>query len=627
MYFKCSIRRHPESRVLTGYYRLVESYRNAEDRVCHRTILNVGFMEDTTSEQRSRIQDRLSDKYAGRQPMFESEDDAIVNEYVKALWGQILKEKRIDRESLQKERKLIDVDTMKHSNARELGAESMCFNEWERLGFSEVLDTLGWSSEQIQLAATQVVSRAVYPGSELKTSRWIKENSAICELTGYDIEKVTKDKLYTSSLNLFEAKDVLEKHLSKRTNELFGLQDKIILFDLTNTFFEGRKEHSKIAKFGRSKEKRSDAKLIVLALVVNIEGFIKYSAIHEGDIADCETLSTMIDKLKKHTCPEKAVVVIDAGIATEDNLKLILAKGCEYLCVSRRKLKDYGFSANRLTVMLETKSKQNVILKTVATDIETDYFLEVQSEAKALKENAMYCQFEQRFEQQLEVIAKGIKRKGGIKNVEKVWERIGRAKEKYPSVHQYYKIEVSVDQTEKKATALNWEKDDSLRRSKHEYGVYFLRTSLKLADEVVIWNIYNTLKEIENTFRTLKTELDLRPIYHKTDQATMAHLHLGLLAYWLVNSIRHRLKCQGIHHQWNEIVRIGNTQKVLTTRGQNKYGQTIEVRKSTEPEQKLAELLRILQMPVRPFTKRKSVVHKPELKKLESHCLRQLSPG
>jgi hypothetical protein len=107
----------------------------------------------------------------------------------------------------------------------------------------------------VQLAATQVISRAVYPASELKTTRRIRENSAVCELTGYDIEKLTKDKLYQSALSLYELKDDLEKHLSKHTNELFDIEDKIILYDLTNTYFEGEKSNSKLAKFGRSKEK------------------------------------------------------------------------------------------------------------------------------------------------------------------------------------------------------------------------------------------------------------------------------------------------------------------------------------------------------------------------------------
>ena len=102
-----------------------------------------------------------------------------------------------------------------------------------------------------------------------------------CELTGYPVKKITKDKLYGISKKLYLEKDGLENYLSRKTSELFDLQDKIILYDLTNTYFEGRMANSKIAKFGRSKEKRSDCKLLVLALVVNVEGFIRYSTVFE----------------------------------------------------------------------------------------------------------------------------------------------------------------------------------------------------------------------------------------------------------------------------------------------------------------------------------------------------------
>jgi transposase len=151
------------------------------------------------------------------------------------------------------------------------------------------------------LATTHIISRAVYPASELKTVSYIKENSAICEITGFDLEKITKDKLYGISHKLYQVKDSLEQYLSKRTNELFDLEDKIILYDLTNTYFEGQMRSSKKAKFGRSKEKRSDARIIVLAVVVNCEGFLKYSNIFEGNIADCKTLEDIVNALSKQT--------------------------------------------------------------------------------------------------------------------------------------------------------------------------------------------------------------------------------------------------------------------------------------------------------------------------------------
>ena len=627
MYFKCSIRHHPQSGNLTGYYRLVESYRNADDRICHRTILNVGFMEDTTVEQRNKIQKQLTDRYEHKQILFD-ETDPVVKKYVDELWQRITDAKRLDTIPFDQRARMVDIDTVKHRDVREIGAEWIGYHSWDKLQLTSLLLSKGWTEEQVQLAATQIISRAVYPASELKTARWIRENSAVCELTEYDIEKVTKDKLYQSALSLYTLKDELEKHLSTCTNDLFDIEDKIILYDLTNTYFEGEKRKSKLAKFGRSKEKRSDAKLVVLALVVNIEGFIKYSSIHEGNIADCDTLSTMIDKLASHTCKEKkAVIVLDAGIATEENLELIEAKGYKYLCVSRSKLKHYQPIQDKLTVLMETKSKQHIRLRAVTTEKNTDYYLEVKSNAKEIKEAGMKSQFEQRFEEALQRIHKAVHSKGGIKRADKVHQRIGRVKERYPSVQQYYIIDVSVDEKTKVVTEITWKKDEGRHGDKSDsLGIYFLRTNLNVADEVIVWNIYNTIREIENTFRILKTDLDLRPIYHKNDDATMAHLHLGILAYWIVNTLRHQLKSKNINSCWTEIVRIANTQKVITTTGKNTFDQVVSTRKCSEPNENLKVIYAALKTNDKPFRKRKSVVHKPTLKKIETQQIRLLQP-
>ena len=400
-----------------------------------------------------------------------------------------------------------------------------------------------------------------------------------------------------------------------------------MLYDLTNTYYEGAVPKSKLAKFGRSKEKRNDARLIVLALVVNTEGFIKYSTLHEGNIADCNTLAQMMDKLTIHTCPQKAIVILDAGIATEENLQYIAGKGYYYLCVTRARLKDYTVIQDRFTVLMETKSKQTVTLKSIQAETNTDYYLEVKSEAKQSKENAMKNQFEERFEMELQKIHLSIHKKGGVKKATKVHERIGRAKEKYPSVQHYYDIEVSTDATTQNATHIKWTKDHEKHEQKiNELGIYFLRTNLNMQDEVIMWNVYNTIREIENTFRTLKTDLDLRPIYHKTDIAAIAHLHLGLLAYWLVNTLRHQLKKEKINHGWSEIVRIANTQKIVTTSGQNAYDKIVTVRKCTQPIEKLKHIYQALNIHPRPFKKQKSVVHKLTPQKNQTLCLQASSP-
>ncbi len=365
-----------------------------------------------------------------------------------------------------------------------------------------------------------------------------------------------------------------------------------------------------------------------MALVVNIFGFIKHSSVHEGNFSDCKDIEKVIDSLDYATGINKPVVVLDAGIATKENLAIIRNKGYHYLCVSRTKLKNYVFDPSRLVVYLETKSKKEVVLKKILNPEYTDYCLEITSEMKAKKEQGMKTQFETRYEDELNKIKASLTKKGGVKLADKVNQRIGRAKQKYPSVQGRYDIQLSYDEKNKTVTELVWtriEKKD--KDSTDNLGKYFVRTSMDMKDEVVVWNVYNTIREIESTFRTLKTDLDLRPIYHKKDESTIAHLNLGLLAYWLVNTIRRQLKRSGINHSWTEIVRIGNTQKVITTTGYNKAGKEIVVRKCSEPDAKLKALQIALKIKHRPFSKLKSVVHKPKLKNPQRSTIRELPSG
>ena len=642
MYFKVSMRTNPATGIYCGYYRLVESYRNHCDRVCHRTILNAGYLDGLTTDQLNLIQKILTAKVANHdKPLFELPytDDTTVLRHVEAFYQRMVAEKRIDVLVEKKQNKsakngkdlqLIDLNSIRNKDVREVGAEWLSFQAICQLQIAPFLESLGWTEDQVKLALTHIISRAVYPASELKTTRWIKENSAVCEITGLDIEQITKDRLYAISRKLYSEKEALEQHLSVRTNELFDIQDKIILYDLTNTYFEGRKQGSKLAKYGRSKEKRSDAKLVVLGLVVNPEGFIKYSSILEGNMTDSKTLEGMIRKLriKTSSSAKKALVVIDAGIATEENLKMILANGYDYLCVTRSSLKDYQIEASTATVSVTDNRKQKIELCRVKSDRNTDYYLKVESEAKELKERSMNEQFRSRFEAGMQQIADSLTKKGGVKQEDKVHERIGRLKQKYPSIGRYFDIEVeacnppepkrkkkgSEPDKEKKriVTSVKWAVKEGIDINARS-GVYFLRTSLQAKSEENVWQFYNTIREIEATIRVLKTDLDLRPIYHQKDENTMAHLHLGLLAYWLVNTVRHQLKKEGIHSGWREIVRTMNTQKAVTTLAQNNHEEVIMIRRCSEPNQPVRKLYDALKYKYAPFIKRKSVVHKSEL--------------
>jgi len=633
------MRTNPATGVYSGYYRLVESYRNYDDRVCHRTILNTGYLDELTTGQLNLIQKILTSKVKNYDnPLFELPftDDTTVTHYVDKFYSGMVAEKRIDvlvekkPSKSGKDIQAIDVNSIRNKDIREIGAEWMSYQAARQLQIALFLERQGWDSDDIKLALTHIISRAVYPASELETTRWIKENSSVCEVTGYDIERVTKDRLYAISKKLYAEKEALENHLSVRTNELFDIEDKIMLYDLTNTYFEGRKQGSNLAKYGRNKEKRNDVKLVVLALVVNPEGFIKFSSILEGNMSDSKTLVGMIDNLRTKTSvsAKKALIVIDAGIASDDNLKKIKEKGYNYLCVSRSSLKDYHVEAGATTVTVTDNKKQKIDLCHVTSGRNTDYYLKVESHSKALKERSMNEQFRSRFEAELQKIADSLTKKGGVKQEDKVHQRIGRAKQKYPSIGRYFDIETDVKEevlTKRKrkgtepvqeikrtVTAIKWAVKEGVDINARS-GVYFLRTCVEAISEQTVWQFYNTIREVEASFRVLKTDLDLRPIYHQNDESTMAHLHLGLLAYWLVNTVRHQLKKKGIHSGWREIVRIMNTQKAVTTLAQNVHDEVIMIRRCSEPNQQVRQLYDALKYKYAPFVKRKSVVHKSEL--------------
>jgi len=649
------MRKNPDTGNHEGYYRLVESYRQSDGRVTHRTILNVGYLDSVPVEKLNQIQKLLSEKVKHcNDPLFKevTVEDEIVKQYVSTLYARMIAEKRIDIYSEKKETKnsqtgkdlqRIDVNSIQNKEVREIGAEWLSYQALEQLQIQDFLEKQNWHREDIQLALTHIISRAVYPASELATSRWIVENSAVCELTNYPKEKITKDKLYGISKKLYSVKENLEQHLSTRTNELFDIQDKIILYDLTNTYFEGRKEKSNLAKYGRSKEKRSDAKLVVLALVINAEGFIKYSSIFEGNMSDSKTIPQIIDDLRKRTSvfSHKALVVLDAGIATDENLKLIQEKGYDYLCVSRSKLKNYTVKNGNQSIEVLDNKKQKIALTKVETDKNTDFYLKIESENKKLKERSMNKSFKKRFEEGMQKIKDSLTKKGGIKQEDKVHERIGRLKEKYPSISRHFEIKVEIKEEKKTtkttkkseskevisriATNLEWTVKEDVEINAQS-GIYFLRTSLKENSEKSLWLFYNTIREIEASFRVLKTDLDLRPIYHKNDDSTMAHLHLGLLAYWVVNTVRYQLKNKQINSSWTEIVRTMNTQKAVTTVLENDKEDTIYLRQCSEPTAKVIQIYDALKYKQQPFKRKKYVVHKPELKKMMCKKISPLKP-
>jgi hypothetical protein len=273
-----------------------------------------------------------------------------------------------------------------------------------------------------------------------------------------------------------------------------------------------------------------------------------------------------------------------------------------YISVSRKKLKDYTLEKDETNqVVIYDKRKGEIKLSKVNTKGD-ETILYVKSENKVKKENSMVDKIGERFEQGLQEIKLALSKKGGTKKEEKVHQRIGRLREKYKSVHNQYSIETVSNNG--KVTSMKWKK---VKNKKLFSGIYFIRTSLNDSEEN-LFKIYNTLTEIEASFRVLKTDLSLRPVYHQTDKNTLAHINLGILAYQVVSSIRYQLKQKDIHYDWRNIVRIMNTQKTVTNSMKNKKGQKIIIRTCSLPTVKAKQIYETLNYKHAPFYRLKSVL-------------------
>ena len=601
MNFTSQVRYNPKTGHDERYYRLKESYRNALGRSCTRILLNVGFVDDLLPEEMRDISRALTYKYE-HQDDKELWPDALcvysdrVRERTLEYWGEMVKLGSLDiiskayEASKAKAERHVDTDTLEHKDARDIGAEWLCLQAIRQLEFDKFLLSLGWSREDVKIAIAHLIVRTVYTPSELKSMRIMRDNSAVCQLLDLAMDAVTHRKVYSVADWFLKEKVKIEKYLC-------------------------RKENSRKAKFGRSKEKRSDCKLLVLALAINTDGFIRYSSVLEGNTADPKSLPDMVDKLTRENpakCAddEKVLVVIDAGIATEENLKLIKEKGYNYLCVSRKALTEYTVDAAAKTVTVHDCRERPIKLQEVHTDGE-DYYLKIDSPAKALKEESMNRKFKKGFEDGLQAIAASIAKKGGTKKRDAVLKRIGKLEGKYPSIARYYQIDVS-DDGKGKVTEVRWQLH---LPEKQVFGTYFLRTNVKKIDEKTTWDYYNLIREIESTNRQTKTDLNLRPIYHRKDDRSDAHLFLGLLSYWIVNTIRHQMKKVNEARKeadpdpkaeyptpyWTEIVRIMQTQKSITSEAINALGEKVKMRICSTPTEQAADIYSMLKYKTTPF--------------------------
>ena len=603
-------------------YQLSETYR-IEKKVKQRVIIYLGYNQLLETKQNRGIVAKLMESKIRNQPLLSdellnisSELHQLAEHYYSRFLQKIQKENeenegsegnatQAEEDNIEYEE--VDFKSTHVFDCREIGAEWMCYEMLKRLGLKEFLQHKGWTNKQIDHALISIISRAVSAYSEHKTESWLESNSGLMELFSDGLRKVSRHDLYRSADSLYNLKSDLEEFFYKRMTTLFDLDDSIFIYDLTNTYFEGRKIYSKIAKYGRSKEKRYDCKQVVLAAVINKDGFLKHSNIYSGNMSEPQTLIDIISKMSENNVPvdKQRLIVIYAGIATEENLKTLRTEGYLYVCVSRSKpLKSYTTDTGN-TIKIKDKRENEIQLKYMETKDSPDRWVYVKSNAKTKKEDSMLFKSIEKFELELESVRMGIIKKGGTKKADKVWERIGRIKERNRSTHKYY--DIKVDTNDGIVTNFEYSRKEIQSEDKQS-GEYYLRTNYTKASESEIWDIYNTIREVESTFRCLKTDLHLRPVHHQEDRYCEAHLHLGLLSYQIVAPIRYMLKEAGITDGWKNIVRKMNTQKVVSVSVRNKEKNDVVIRTCSRPTQEVLEFYRALKMSSMPFRTKKFVV-------------------
>ena len=509
----------------------------------------------------------------------------------------------------------ISIKSMVQKEARTIGPEAICRSTVQMLKIREFLSSKGWSREQADLALMQIIARAIYPFSELKTVRCLRDNSALLEMFKQDGKKVTKDALYQSAIRLWEVRREMEDFLHERVRSMFNLEEKILLMDISNTYFEGRMEHSKICFHGRSKEKRDDCKIVVLAAVVNTDGLLVRTMTYEGNRQDVTTVKEVVGTLADQTSPEaRKIVVMDAGFYSDANVRWLVENHFDYVTVLPSGYAKFTADSDKV-VRHEDCRHREIRLQMGKVEMEgvQHKALLVDSDAKALKEQSMHEQAAKRYEEGLDAIRAGITKKGGTKLRDAVNARLGRLWKQYGAIRKEYEVTFTYEGKGKKekAVSMEWKrKQESVAEKKKFHGKYVLLTSLDENDELNVWKFYNVIRTVEETFHTLKSDLDMRPVYHKSDGGIKAHLNLAVLAYWIVSVTKYRLKLKEYPNiRWEEIMRIAQAQVVVTAEAKTEDGGRITIRQSTEAEEQLAAIYSLLDINSNPIGKIKSQVH------------------
>ena len=491
---------------------LLESYRNRQGKSTHQVVVSLGdaALPETSWKSVAKF---VESKLYGYTEMFgpAPDDQPWIDSIVKRIeredrWqpasnGRMLLASRDSQEEGNAGMKVVDgvlIDELGHTHETSLGPELLGLTAWDALALDDMLEKLGFSGSQRRASACSVINRLVDPVSENALRLWL-QTSSLADVLGEDCLFSGNEKYYKISDLLYERREEIEKHLSEKISNHFGFQRTYILYDLTNSHFEGECRDNDKAKHGRNKQKRNDCVQVVVGVCFDEHGFVLFHKTFAGNMSDSKSLLEMVSAMQS-CCKDsdllssqtKPVVILDAGIATQDNVKLLRAKGFSYLVnetrQSRNKYKKYFDESERfdsvkkgekeLTVKVrkldlcdgevEPEESKSMPIAANAKDLADNSLLIpadteackrthsnsqakdkpqplkerlvlCRSKPRGAKEQAIFSGAEKKFLDALEKLSIRIK-KGTLKDAAKIERSIGAIQARHPRASKYYEI-------------------------------------------------------------------------------------------------------------------------------------------------------------------------------------------
>jgi len=500
----------------------------------------------------------------------------------------------------------VNVREVRVERTREFGEVYLGLALWRRLHLHTLLgELIGWGKEEVPwelTASVLTVARFCGQLSELGVAERWYQRTALEDLLGVSWDKINEDRLYRGLDELAEKKDQLTAHLLKRYESLFGVGFEFLVYDVTSTFFEGQGGGLKAAR-GHSRDKRPDCKQVCIGLVVSSEGLPLAYEVFAGNRSDVTTVQEIVTMMESKYGKAKRIWVMDRGMVSQLNLDFLKQRQAYYVVGTRKsELKKYQ------SALLDSKSwhkvRPDVEVKLIepAEGTTGDQLILCRSAARQQKEKGMLARQEQRLLKKLIQIDQSLARKP--KKKEPVERRIGRWLGRYPAADKIFEVKaLTNDQGQAYGLSIAC-KVDRTQWAQQAQGAYLLQSNWPEKDPIKFWAWYMQLQQAEAAFRTSKSDLKLRPIFHHKTERVEAHILVCFLALAMWRTLEMWMKGKGLgtcaRQLVGEIATIKSMDVVLPVRSDQEQAE-LRLRVVSKPDRMVAELLQRLdlQLPTR----------------------------